>query len=242
MLSQAQASQSDKTPAVVGHMPEASGLNYRTEESGRLIDALPRANRPLTVSWTYADTDGDKEKTEVKWFLDGELIQNQNAQTGQFRAWLPSDALNKTLKVEVTPGSVSPASPASGKTISFTERVVDSDGNCPSGVRRNINGKLWSCPPKWKMDWSYADTYCKGQNGRLPTADELIAVIPSGGEYAVCHRYGWPQHLSCGGGDDSDFYWSSSAGLYGSHLRINMYDGSRQAVNNTNELHVTCVF
>ncbi|MFM5429236.1 hypothetical protein ACET8G_20635, partial [Aeromonas veronii] len=158
-LSPAEASQSDDTPAVVGHKPVASGVT--------LSPAAPKAKESVTASWTYVDDDNDIESgSSIEWLLD-DVVTGQG---GSFT--LPEDSTSKRLLVRVTPRSAAPADPVQGESVNSAEVFIA----CAPEETLSNGGLTFTCPQSQALNWSNANNYCQSQGARLPTVSELQSL------------------------------------------------------------------
>lgn len=232
-LATAHAAQSSLSTPVVGHMPVASAV--------KLTPAAPMAGQTVSVSWAYADADGDVQSAStVEWLLNGVVMAGQVGTSYT----LPPDSASRTLQARVTPVSAAPASPAVGVAASSASVTIATN---PTGSFTK---------PFPKMMWSEADAYCKGLTpaARLPTAAEMQALFIDATSatkigdtnFDMCDLYGWPLSGMCGGETHqyTGFYWTSTRENSYHHRYVNMTTGSASAYSSGEETlknHFVCV-
>ncbi|MFM4941599.1 hypothetical protein ACET9K_08305 [Aeromonas enteropelogenes] len=234
LVSAAHAIMSESTPKVVGHKPVASGVT--------LSPTAPKARESVTASWTYADDDNDIESgSGIEWLLDDVVI-------GQGESFiLPRDSAGKSLQVRVTPRSASPADPVEGESVNSPGVVIEVNNllACTPGETLSNEGLTFTCPPSTTMNWSSADSYCKGQGARLPTLDELRSLHRSKtlgrSKYSMCTEYGWPMHGGLCGGSRNTYFTSGIFSNTGQYIILYMQTGISSGSDDIGLHQVTCV-
>lgn len=226
----ANAAPSSATPAIIGHLPVASGVT--------IAPAAPKAGETVTTTWAYTDVDGDAESgTLVEWLLDG---QEPPVATGTSFV-LPSDAASKSLQVRITPRSLAPADPAQGNPVTTAAVTIAANQTWTGNFTKPGTGVM-----KRQQAYDYCDNL--NPKARLPTRKELQDLFLSSTSataigqtnYEMCDIHGWPLHGGrCGG--SNGYYWTSEPGPSGFHHVVNMHDGTANALTTTGTYQVTCV-
>lgn len=132
-----------------------------------ITPASPRTDDDLTLSWTYADADGQPEAgTTVRWTVDGQPVPQFNdrktvgaAATVRGQVWratvTPRDGVDFGLPVQSAPVTIgndapqatdvaiTPATPGAADTLTVTYTFSDPDGDREDGtlVRWTRNGQ-----------------------------------------------------------------------------------------------------
>ncbi|KHN49526.1 DUF1566 domain-containing protein [Aeromonas hydrophila] len=228
------AVESNRTLAPIGRMPVASSV--------RISPAAPKVAQPVSVTWNYADADGDAQSNSViAWLLNGAVVQGATATS--FTP--PRSANGQSLQVRITPRSVASADPVSGTAVTSTGAVVALPYPAPNSTM----------PTTTLYNWLQADAYCRGLSpaARLPTRAELQNIFISstsatatGGQanFDMCDVHGWPLSGGrCGGPTGNvGYYWTSELSEAGGHYGVYMNTGNvTSGIHDASFTLVTCV-